>query len=429
MSTIMYLEVSTIGLFVLCYFKDSDLKSKKISHYLARFSQYTIFKIKGYIIYYLDEKNFKENKRWNNEIINAFQSSNQLMKHTIKSLKPETIYYFKIQARNSRAYGTSSSTVLFRTPDQNGVGGGQIITSSDSDQTEPTVVLNKNENSPLHKVQLEISFIWVITACISALFLIVVILVAVLVCKKTEPKSKDKNFNRNNLTSSTRPFKNRSERSNELDEDESYQKSALLHQQQQQLLNTIPNLSSNSTLLKQKTPHHQPLLINNPNHMMMNVMNPLSLSNTQNSDMEFYANSQAGLFTNNSHANSETSCFNSEQHYQIQNSTLMQMNNFNGIVRNGPSGDQYSDEQTNSAIQAANAAFNSPFNPNFIPTVNLNQNNDTMFLRQTAKPKPIAIPINSGSNSGQSPLDQPSIFSANNPTRKSYKNLRTNVHK
>lgn len=337
------------------------------------------------------------------------------MKHTIKNLKPETIYYFKIQARNSRAYGTSSSTVLFRTPNTNGVGGGQIITSTETDN-EPKIVLNKNENSPFSKVQLEISFIWIITACISGLFLIVVILVAVLVCKKTQPKSKENNFNRNNLTSSTRPFKNRAERNEELDDEDSYKKNALLHQQQQQqLLSTIPNMSNTSTLLRQKTPHHQPLLINNPNHIMMNAMNPLSLSNTHTSDMEFYSNAQAGLFTGNSHANSESSCFNSEQHYQIQNSNFMQMNNFRH-------GEQYTDEQTNSAIQAANAAFNSPFNPGFIPTVNLNQNNEPMFLRQTVKPKPIALPINS--SSVQNPLDQASVFSANNPTRKSYKNLR-----
>lgn len=362
----------------------------------------------------MDETNFKDNRRWNNEIINSYQSTNQLMRHTLKNLKAETIYYFKIQARNSRAYGTSSSTVLFKTPNSNGVGGGQIVTSNED---EPTVVLNKNENSPLHKVQLEISFIWVITACISALFLIVVILVAVLACKKTQPKSKDKNFNRNNLTSSTKPFKNRSDRNDELDDDESYQKNALLQQHQHHLLNTIPNLSNNSTLLRQKTPHHQPLLINNPNHMMMNVMNPISLSNTHNSDMEYYANNQAGLFTGNSHANSETSCFNSEQHYQIQNSNFNQMHNFGN--RNG---DHYTDEQTSSAIQAANAAFNSPFNPSFIPTVNLNQNNDSLFLRQAVKPRPIAIPINS--NSSSNPLDQSSIFSSNNPARKSYKNLR-----
>jgi len=35
---------------------------------------------------------------------------------TIKKLKTDTTYYFKIQARNNRAYGASSPTIIFKTP-------------------------------------------------------------------------------------------------------------------------------------------------------------------------------------------------------------------------------------------------------------------------------------------------------------------------
>lgn len=34
----------------------------------------------------------------------------------VKGLHPNTIYYFKIQARNSKGYGPFSTTVSFKTP-------------------------------------------------------------------------------------------------------------------------------------------------------------------------------------------------------------------------------------------------------------------------------------------------------------------------
>ena len=35
---------------------------------------------------------------------------------TIRDLTPQTTYYFKVQARNSKGYGPMSPTVIFRTP-------------------------------------------------------------------------------------------------------------------------------------------------------------------------------------------------------------------------------------------------------------------------------------------------------------------------
>ena len=35
---------------------------------------------------------------------------------SITGLTPETTYYFKVQARNSKGYGPMSPTVTFRTP-------------------------------------------------------------------------------------------------------------------------------------------------------------------------------------------------------------------------------------------------------------------------------------------------------------------------
>lgn len=66
---------------------------------------------------------FKENSnnKWKNEIINSINNNDanqpQPMRHTIRKLSLETVYYFKIQARHNRAYGASSPTVIFKTPD------------------------------------------------------------------------------------------------------------------------------------------------------------------------------------------------------------------------------------------------------------------------------------------------------------------------
>ena len=35
---------------------------------------------------------------------------------TIRDLSPETTYYFKVQARNSKGYGPMAPTVIYRTP-------------------------------------------------------------------------------------------------------------------------------------------------------------------------------------------------------------------------------------------------------------------------------------------------------------------------
>lgn len=235
-------------------------------------------------------------------------------------------------------------------------------------------------------------------------------------------------------------------------------KTDLINQQQSHHMN-CSNSSNTSTLLKQhqqRTPHHQPLIINNPNHMMMSVMNPLTINNTtHNSDMEFYTNmTTQQLFTNNSNANSDASCYNNNdsQNYQYGhqnhvnsfNNYNQQNSNYGHNIRTGSinedhmsqTGDIASD-LTHSAIQQANAAFNSPFvnNGNFIPTTGFNSNNNASnepsFLRHTIRPKPIAIPINStSSNSNQlnpiismNSMEQQSMFSVNNSTRKSFKNL------
>ena len=84
----------------------------------------------GYVIYYLDEASFKENSKpkWKSEQVaiqasasasaSASDSSAHLtsQQHVIGKLMLETVYYFKIQSRNNKAYGASSPTIIFKTP-------------------------------------------------------------------------------------------------------------------------------------------------------------------------------------------------------------------------------------------------------------------------------------------------------------------------
>ena len=65
----------------------------------------------------MDEVTFKDNlnNKWKHEHVNS-NSSQIIQQHTLRKLKPETVYYFKIQARNNRAYGASSPTIKFKTP-------------------------------------------------------------------------------------------------------------------------------------------------------------------------------------------------------------------------------------------------------------------------------------------------------------------------
>ena len=59
----------------------------------------------------------KSKQNWKQEVINTQQIiGKENLSVTIHRLKLNTTYYFKVQARNSRTYGASSPTFLFKTP-------------------------------------------------------------------------------------------------------------------------------------------------------------------------------------------------------------------------------------------------------------------------------------------------------------------------
>lgn len=75
--------------------------------------------VPGYTVLYTAEKNADKSSKhsWKQEIVTGQQlAGKQNLSVVVKQLKLNTTYYFKVQAKNSRTYGASSPTVLFRTP-------------------------------------------------------------------------------------------------------------------------------------------------------------------------------------------------------------------------------------------------------------------------------------------------------------------------
>lgn len=66
-------------------------------------------KITGYVILYTENKT-RSDREWHAIAIKGDNHSS-----VIYDLKPVTLYYFKVQARNSRGYGPFSGIVSFRT--------------------------------------------------------------------------------------------------------------------------------------------------------------------------------------------------------------------------------------------------------------------------------------------------------------------------
>lgn len=68
------------------------------------------FEISGYLIIYSTD-----NTKWDRDWLVEGVVGDKV-DAIIKSLHPNTMYYFKIQARNSKGYGPFSTTMSFKTP-------------------------------------------------------------------------------------------------------------------------------------------------------------------------------------------------------------------------------------------------------------------------------------------------------------------------
>nr|XP_034321559.1 neogenin isoform X1 [Crassostrea gigas] len=77
--------------------------------------------ITGYLVFYTTDPK-QDLREW---VVDGVLEGDELSA-TIKRLTPSTTYYFKVQARNSKGYGPLSETVIYKTPQADGSGGGQI---------------------------------------------------------------------------------------------------------------------------------------------------------------------------------------------------------------------------------------------------------------------------------------------------------------
>lgn len=219
-------------------------------------------------------------------------------------------------------------------------------------------------------------------------------------------------------------------------------------------INFSINSSTTSTLLKQqnalRTPSHHlanPLQIANPNHIAMLMMNPLSVNNNTNTngpqssnnnthlsnantsqnDVEFYSNMTSQQVIGTGESANFDNCYqynhpygNVKQNY----STNMRTSSINDDSSSQNQEDLNKDlTSASEALAAANAAFNAPivnYSMNQQGVNNMPQN-ENLFMRSTARPKPIAMPISTVP--GVSPGGETNGIHANASIRKSFKNL------
>jgi hypothetical protein len=435
---------------------------------------------------------------------------NEPIQHTVKKLKPDTVYYFKIQVRSNRAYTASSPTIIYRTPNcelnflkyffralilmtffsiVKGEGGGKIFSPNDHQSDESIVPLkdiSKLGSYGAKSVRAEMNIIWIIAASIMSVLFLFILLIGVLVCRRSNKSAKETaammrdtkpmmtlSSNKENYASLRKKAMTKTCANNLYDnkitEEESLNESSdmfqqhVLNQQQQMLINNHHQInaaarlscstsSQASTLIKPVPPpsnmvpprtphhHHQPLIINNPSHMMMN---PLSINSvngqaSQNhpatnhsntlTDFEFYSNMNATVISNNN--NGMQQIFSNNSNYNTHNQQQNNAGNLSHIRSVSINEDGMSSQNVDFMNQ--NGEFSNQF------FVSANGNDPAIFMRNVSRPKPIAIPISGPNNTGNghpsnmsSPIDhhqqqqlQGAFVVSTNTTRKSFRNLR-----
>ena len=61
------------------------------------------------------KESVNSNIKWKHNYVTANEEQTHLQT-IVRKLKTDTVYYFKIQVRNNRAYGGSSPTIIYKTP-------------------------------------------------------------------------------------------------------------------------------------------------------------------------------------------------------------------------------------------------------------------------------------------------------------------------
>ncbi|XP_033725655.1 neogenin-like isoform X3 [Pecten maximus] len=150
--------------------------------------------ITGYLLFYTTDQS-QSDREWVVEGVLGEKLST-----TVKGLTPDTTYYFKIQARNSKGYGPMSSTIIYKTPAKDGTGGGKIS----PDFIAPEINYNPNgkdideqpqedDNKQNDAGGLSTNVVIIIVTCVvGASFCIVIIVVAIVLCQKRDNGERNK---------------------------------------------------------------------------------------------------------------------------------------------------------------------------------------------------------------------------------------------
>ncbi|XP_069102429.1 neogenin-like isoform X7 [Argopecten irradians] len=150
--------------------------------------------ITGYLLFYTTDQS-QNDIEWVVEGVLGEKLST-----TVKGLTPDTTYYFKIQARNSKGYGPMSDTIIYKTPAKDGTGGGKISPKF----IAPEINYNPNVKDIDEQPQedddkqndaggLSTNVVIIIVTCVvGASFCIVIIVVAIVLCQKRDNGERNK---------------------------------------------------------------------------------------------------------------------------------------------------------------------------------------------------------------------------------------------
>lgn len=398
--------------------------------------------------------------KWKHNYITANEDKLNL-KATVRKLRTDTEYYFKVQARNNHEYGGSSPTIIFKTPNSKGIGGGIVYKDKLMSKTNANASLDSGEiiSTSIHPTTVNFmqnSFLLLIGAVACSLLILILIILIVLCCRRNNNSEKEKSY--------TGP--NCAKRSYAINENTGNQSMHGHSQQQHLLINNMSNnnngnnnnnsyapdlmpqalpnnmnnmnnfsiSSTSSTLLKHhqhnmRTPSHQQmtgLQINNPNHMML-MMNPLSVSNsittstnmnappstnntqlsntnTSSNDVEFYSNMTNQPTIPNDPSYTTDSCFqfntsynNAKQYQQQQQPPIYP----NPIIRTSSLNDDNLSQvnDLDRDLTSASEALSAANAPfSNMNSVSMSNTNDNIFMRNATRPKQIGVPFNGLSN-------------------------------
>lgn len=145
--------------------------------------------ITGYLVFYTTDPNL-DDIRWVVEGVLG-----ERLTSSIKGLTPDTTYYFKVQARNSKGYGPISPTVIYKTPKSDGTGGGKINPQFPTEfedilkpylpPEEPEDEEEADDNSKVGGLSTNIIII-IIASVVGAVFCVVIIVVAIVFCNRRD---------------------------------------------------------------------------------------------------------------------------------------------------------------------------------------------------------------------------------------------------